>query len=436
MSKNIIKLFLIFIMTTHVAYALTFEDTLRETLNNNPEILIVAKEQQAIVQEVKQSKAGYYPKLRMNIGYGPDKARNSNTVTAVDPSPIMPKREASVLLDQMIFDGFATSSDVARNRARVTSADNKILSTVLDTMQRNIEVYVGVLRELELLQLTEDNLVFHQKIQRLVRLRTQSGISVAADLYQADARADLAKSNVLAETSNVGDAKANFYRTVGLEPVNLTAPPIPNRSYLPKTLEEAVDVALATNPTIKSADSDIDAAIKQHDVAKSTNYPHFDITMGASRDRNVGGVRGASFDQYAVLHMTYTVFNGGADISKQSQTAYQVEEAKDIKQRAIRQLTEAVKLSWDAYTTAVKQLPWLKAHVDSAQKTVDAYFKQYTIGQRTLLDMLDGRSELFAANRAYISGKYEIILTEYHLLKDMGLLMNALNVVSNQSIFS
>jgi len=357
-----------------------------------------------------------------------EKDKNVNTQTLPDPSPTMSPVETGITLDQLIFDGFATHWDIARNSARVSSAVYKIIATIDDTIQRDVEVYINVLREQSLVSLAKQNLLFHQTIMRMIELRTKNGISRRADLFQAKGRLALAQSNVLAELSNIQDAKANFYRVVGVNPENLVMPSHPASRYLPASMTEAIKLGFKNNPVIKSADADIQAAIAQHRTSYSTNYPHLDLELNASRDRNTGGVRGPTFQEYAKVRLSYNLYNGGADLSKQRETAFQEQEAKDIKYRAIRQMIEATKLTWDSLVTARQQLSFLKAHVEETEATVRAYAQEYRIGQRTLLDLLDSQNELFSAKRAYIQGKYVLLESEYRILRDMGLSIAAFKI--------
>jgi adhesin transport system outer membrane protein len=411
-----------------VSHALTLEQSIHETIQNNPDILVSQKDHRAVQEALKEAQAAYLPKLKVNLGYGIENDRNVNTQVLPDPSPTMAPRETTVTLDQMLFDGFATKWDVARNSARVSSAGYKVLATIEDTVQKNVEVYIGVLREEDLVALAKQNLAFHESIYKMIDLRSKSGVSRRADLFQAMGRLSLARSNLLAELSNIKDSQANFYRTIGLAPENLSRPPHPNMKYLPTSVMEAISIALKNNPVLKTADADINAAVAQHNFAYAANYPRFDLEVSANRDRNTAGVRGASFEEYAKIRMSYNLYNGGADISKQQETAFQEQQAKDIRQRAIRQLVEAVKLTWDSLITARQQLTWLKAHQKQAEETVQAYAQEYQIGQRTLLDLLDSQNELFSAKRAYIQGRYEVMLAEYRILRDMGLSIAALNL--------
>jgi len=426
--RRLLKSIILYLACIQACWSLTLTDTMRETIASNPDILVTEKDHHAIQEALEQAKAPYFPKLNVHFGYGPDVNENSNTIATSNPEPLMPKREAGITLDQNIFEGFATQSDVARNSARVSSAVYKVISTVEDTMERDTEVYLGVLREQELLKLAQNNLAFHEKIVHMIELRAESGVSRKADLYQANARLSLARANLLAEVSNLSDSKANFYRTVGVQPELLILPSFPDRRYLPSSKEQAIEIAVRNNPVVKSAEADIYATIEQHNAAKANNYPHLDLQLSDELDRNVGGQRGPSFERSAILRLSYNLFNGGADIGRQRETAFQIEEAKQIRLHAIRQLVEAVKLTWDLYVTAKAQLSMLKDHVNESERTVGAYEKQYQIGQRTLLDLLDSQNELFAAQRAYVGGRYDLLQSSYRILRDEGISIVALNM--------
>lgn len=67
-------------------------------------------------------------------------------------------------------------------------------------------------------------------------------------------------------------------------------------------------------------------------------------------------------------------------------------------------------------------------HVDSASETVIAYEKQYRIGQRTLLDLLNTENELFEARKDYLDAHYAEQYAKYRVMNATGNLLDALLV--------
>ncbi len=107
-------------------------------------------------------------------------------------------------------------------------------------------------------------------------------------------------------------------------------------------------------------------------------------------------------------------------------------EASEIMNRTRRQVEESTRLSWNSLLTSSDRLPKLKAHSDATEQTRDAYAKQFNIGQRTLLDLLDSENELYTARSNYIDGQYVEMFARYRLLADRGKLVESLGVAPRE----
>ena len=135
----------------------------------------------------------------------------------------------------------------------------------------------------------------------------------------------------------------------------------------------------------------------------------------------------------AMLKMRYNLYNGGSDVAKSRRAAYQINKSKDIRDRAHRMLEEGTRLSWSALTLSKKQKLFLQEHVDASARTVIAYEKQFKIGQRSLLDVLNTENELFEARKAYLTAEYDGILAKYRVLNATGLILSEMRVEIPQS---
>ena len=186
--------------------------------------------------------------------------------------------------------------------------------------------------------------------------------------------------------------------------------------------------ARETHPTLLSAVADIDATTAQHEQARSNDFPRFDLELGASHNDNIDGVRGADEDLIAMVRMNYNIYRGGADQARKRSTAHRITEAKDIRDRAEDQVIEEASLSWNDLLTAQTRLDLLRQHADAANSTRAAYLKQFNIGQRTLLDLLDTENERFVAESNYIDGKYRVLYAHYRIFGSKGQLLGTLGV--------
>ena len=158
------------------------------------------------------------------------------------------------------------------------------------------------------------------------------------------------------------------------------------------------------------------------------NYPTFSIEASQSWRDDAGGDEGSSQETLAMLRMRYNLYNGGTDSANSEAAAYQLNKAKDLRDRAYRQVEEGLRLSWSALDLTLQQKNFLSDHVDSASETVIAYGKQYRIGKRTLLDLLNTENELFEARKDYLDAHYAEQYAKYRVMNATGSLLNALLV--------
>lgn len=130
----------------------------------------------------------------------------------------------------------------------------------------------------------------------------------------------------------------------------------------------------------------------------------------------------------AMLRLRWNLFNGWRDDARKRQTAHLINEAKSIRDNTRREVDESLALSWNAYKALDSQIPYLKQHVDASQETRDAYDKQFGLGKRTLLDLLDSENELFQARRAHTEARNKRLFAQYRILAGIGALMPTLKV--------
>lgn len=407
------------------AYGQSLKEAVEQTLQTNPDVLIDASKRLSTDEAVKGARGGYLPKVDLLLGTGRERSNNSST-SGTDLT--LTRREASLTLTQMLFDGFGVSSEVSRNQARVESAAHKLAGTSEQAGLQAIEAYLEVLRQRELVELTRANLGAHDRTLDQIKIRAESGVGRKADFEQIQARSGLAKANFTAAEANLRDAETDFLRVVGAAPADLSKPNQPEAGALPKSMDEAVQLAFDNNPTLKSAMADIEAAEAQNKAAKSFMYPRFDLELGAAENKNLDGVVGDNDERYAMLRMRYNLFKGGSDLARVNETAQLSNEAREIARRTRQQLEQSTRLSWNAMVSAGERLPSLKQHADASLATRDAYTKQFSIGQRTLLDLLDSENEHFTASSNYVTGQYVELFAHYRVLADMGQLLGALGV--------
>lgn len=409
------------------ASAQTLNEAVEQTIKTNPEVLIDANRRLAVDQEIDQAKGGYRPKIDLTAGWGWEWSENVSTRPGSDN---LTRAESALTLTQMLYDGFGTRSEVERHTARSQSAAYKVAGTSEQIGLRAVEVYLDVVRRQELLNLTQANLEAHERVYEQIKLRSESGVGRRADLEQAQARLSLAQANLASAEANLREAKIQFQRVVGDVPGGLERPGIPQG--MPASDDEAIAVAVSNHPLLRSAAADIEATRAQTRAGESLLRPRVDLELGTSWNNNLDGVDYKNNDAYAMLRFRYNLYRGGTDQARVAQRRIETQAAIEVQNKTRREVEESTRLSWNALQTSLDRLPKLKAHADATEQTRDAYAKQFNIGQRTLLDLLDSENELYTARSNYIDGQFVEMFARYRLLADMGQLVSSLGVTPRE----
>lgn len=413
------------VVTSMSAYSQTLEQAVAITLATNPEIKAAFNEFKSAVKLHSAAGGAYLPSIDLDAGIGYERIVPADSTTRDTTN--LTRKEASVSLTQLIWDGSATLNDMDRTAAEAESIRLQLISEASDIALKVTDVYLEAIKATEILALSESNLAVHKEIYRDIKRRAESGIGSTADVSQVEARIAKAHGNLLAAQNNLVDTHTQFKRLVGQDPLGLIYPRA-DENKLPLSLTEAIIEANNNHPVIKISLIDVDAARFQYKQSKGNYFPTLSLEASQTWRDDAGGDVGRSEETLAMLRMRYNLFNGGTDNDLSERAAYQLNKAKDFRDDAYRQVEEGLRLSWSALDLTLQQKDFLSDHVDSVSETVISYEKQYLIGQRTLLDLLNTENELFEARKDYLDAHYAEQYAKYRVMNATGTLLDALLV--------
>lgn len=411
------------------AQAMTLSEAIQSTVDNHPELHASVNDRLSADEDVKVAKGGYLPTVDLIAGYGREQTDSPSTRALGNHNKeTLNYSDAELRLRQMLFDGFNTPNEVARTEATVNSRAYYIQGTAESLALRTVEVYLEVLKRREMVALARNNLQAHERVNDQIKLRSERGVGSTADLDQSEARLALAANNLYTEEVNLADAEANFFSSTGRLPDELEQP-ASVKGEVPENIELARQTVMDNNPYLKSAQADVYAAEKQYEVAKAPFYPRFDLELATSADDNVQGDEGHYNTWRAAVVMNYNLFNGMRDKARLQGAAHKINQSMDIRNNALRVLNENLALAWNAMENARMQTPKARDYADYTARSREAYQQQFSLGQRTLLDLLDSENELFTANRRYTEVRYTEEFSMYRVISAMGELLRKQNVV-------
>lgn len=412
--------FLVLFLASGGAWGASLEEAVRDALARYPEVRGAAANVRASEAERDQARSGYFPSVDWRTSNGPDATSSDSLRAAGIGERRLARYEEALTLRQMIYDGAATGSEVDRTEARIAGAQSKLEETRDVVALQLAKAWLDLLSADAHVVLARGNEATHEDTLAKVRARLDSGIGSMADVQQAEARLALARSARRVREGDAEDARTRYRRLAGGLPsaADLPAPPPVQASR-----EEARQDALRSSPTLLAAKAEVDAALAVREGARAAHLPRLDLEFSNSRTRDTGGVLGRAAETSAQLVLRYNLFRGGGDQARIRQAEERRTLTEEAYENARRAVEENVDRSWVSLATLEAAREDLRAHARASAQVLDAYRDQFTLGRRSLLDLLNGENEHYQARAALIDNDFGVLAARYRLLSATGRLL-------------
>ncbi|ATC85708.1 TolC family outer membrane protein [Pseudoalteromonas arctica] len=397
-----------------------------KAIENNPEVQEAWHAFKSSIYGVDAARSGYLPSVDVSASagyerrnYGIEEEYNRNT--------------AELSVTQMLYDGFRTSNTVDRfKRIQLIRYFELISQTEQTALEASIAL-LDVQKFKELVQLAEANLQEHESVYQQIEQSVGAGVARAADLEQISGRLSLAQSNVLTEYSNLHDVSARYLRVVGELPMNDIKQADLDENNIPISVNQALDVAYKNSPSFYASLYNIEAQKANAKAQKAAFHPNVDLSARyGSQDRDELGQNETRTEARVGIDISYNLYNGGLDSANLEQAYQDINIAKYQRDQACIDIRQSLQIAYYNVTILEQKLPALNQHRESSTKVKIAYKDQFDIGQRTLLDVLDAENESFQSTRSYIVALYDRQSAILTMLKEMGKLLPALDVMSGK----
>lgn len=395
----------------------------RDTLKNNPDSLRAKENIKVAEQALARARGDFLPLISFRYATGQEKTDSYSKFESGAESEIdnnLNRREASLVMSESVFSGFSTYNLVKERKQELKTRRYGAMSVREVLSLQAAAAYLEVLRAKAIYALVLNNIVVHRETLQKVSVKFRTGAGRKTEMDLARGRLSQANSNLFIGRRAIKDAIAAFLKVVGYRPRRLKK--VIKLPKTPRSLGQAKEIALTRNPVLKVSKSQFLAADKALRVAKSLRYPRVNIEVSRSTNYNLDGTEGRSRDWQGMLVFNYIVFNGGKDEASIKQAAHQRMSELYQQNTTKREVMEDVDNAWNDLQADRNRLSELKAHVVSSRAVLYGYKKQFELGRRSLLDVLNTEDELFRARASYVNGVYAIKSDTYRLLAAMGVL--------------
>ncbi len=401
-------------------------DTLREAFvaayKTNPTLSGAQAAQRAEDENVAIAKADGRPSSGSQFGFQEDFLRNSISFTA-------PLRRVSASGDVSVplYSGGRVKNAVRAAKTRVVAGQYDLRGTEASLFSNVVAAYMDVMRDEAVVKLNRANVGVLAVNLEATSDRFEIGDLTRTDVAQSESRLEVAKGELESARANLIASKENYIALVGQEPGELQSPPpLPN---LPKTPDEAVDIALQFNPDLlaakeRSAASEIDIKTARGAVKPSVEayvqgtYVNFLDTLG--RDVPNSTVDQGQSNAEAGVRLTVPIYQGGrpaAQVRQAQARSGQAYEQIIATERNIIAQTRAAYSSWRASERVIQSS---ERAVAASALSLEGVRAENSVGNRTILDILNAEQELLNAQVQLVTARRNSYVAGFTLLAAMG----------------
>jgi len=400
-------------------------DSLREALaaayNTNPTLENARDNQRATDENVPIVRAAGLPSANITATETEFLRQSANSFTA-------PERNLGVTAQALvpIYSGGAVRNSIAAAKARVEAGQTGLRNTESTIFAQVVAAYMDVLRTEALVALATNNVAVLRTNLEATSDRFQIGDLTITDVAQSRSRLALAEGDLQTAEANLIAARELYIQLVGRAPGELEAPPpLPG---LPDTVGEAIVIALANNANLEAARQRAAAAGFDTKAAGAGRLPTVALFVNGQYSDFFGTLGGPVSNQFvqrettanAGVRVTIPLFQGGEPAARQRQAGAResaaLEEVIAFERDVIAE-TRATYASWQAANQVIKSS---QAAVDAADLSLEGLRAENSIGNRQILDVLNGEQELVQARAQLVTARRNAYVAGFNLLALMG----------------
>ena len=330
-------------------------------------------------------------------------AKNKNWLPTLGPSISLSSLGdlvAGILVEQVLFDNGRRKAEREFAAADVQVAAVTLSEDLNTRVESAVGLYISALRGDEKAALNERALSRMYEFERIVRGRVEGGVSDRADLRVVEGKIndiDSARTTAReAATAARAELKAMTGQDfgTGFTPLTLGTPP-----------------ANARHLSVIKAQAEADRTVAQAKIDRAGLLPGLSASANVTNSGTTGGLT-VDADQ---------PFGFGTPALLKA-----IEAARET---ADRQVAEADENARRSYSRQSQRLASFRRQESEAadlaresRETFRLFQAQFKAGQRTVMDVAAIYEQLVQREQAHVDAKYEVILIQLEMARDLGLL--------------
>ncbi|MDO9363446.1 MAG: TolC family protein [Sphingopyxis sp.] len=410
----------------------TMQNVMAVAIDSNPQINQAEMNKQAIEFELEQAKGLYLPRVTLEMSAGVRRLENATRRNLGIANDELYPLEASIRADQTLIDFGRRHGEKLRQAARVDGAALRVLERSEFIALQTARQYLDVLLQQRVVAAAEDNMTFHNSLVSDLSSGVTAGSISVADLQQAQERAKAASVRVSEAKEALQNAKIELLALSGLEINDVQMPPA-MAEKLPISLSEAVGLTRTRHPKVLEAQADVDASNAEAKKEKGDLFPTIGLELSGRVGDDIDAFRGETNDLLGRVVMRWDIFDGGINRAKYQEMVRRASESRFRLHETERNAEADTRRAWNSRETQTAVYRDLVDQSKSTDELLLSYREQFSVGRRSLLDVLDAQNTRFNVQVRAETARFSEMFAVYQVLASTNSLLEAFNLTAPES---
>lgn len=281
----------------------------------------------------------------------------------------------------------------------------------------------------ERLALSESMLKVHE--ENLLTAKQKEEISgEVLETYQVSSKLHFVTDKYIEEQDLKEVEVGKYKRYVGKELTGKVCRPIIDETKVPKSLKEAIELAILRNHKIQEQIENIKKQREKIAQYDARFLPSLNLELKAYIDDDLAlPENGTTNARYGRINLDWNLFNGNRDSIRSEQEELFLQQQKKTLDEVTNEVVAEITSLYSKFNKNKQRIESLKKYVDANMNIVEVYKNEFESGTRTFVDILDAESELYNSSQSLINMEYNALNNYYDLMFNLAQLTDS--VLSN-----
>lgn len=367
--------------------------------------------------QIDEARSGWMPQISLNGNTGHSQTTDSS-------GSLKNSAAWGLSLTQLVYDFGKTNSAISQTSAQHDSYRYQLMATLSTVAEKTALSYVDVQRYTDLTRAAQENILALKNVQQLAKLRSSAGLSSTSDELQTQTRVAGMQATLEQYNAALRSARARLSVLTGIDARQLS--PLPASLEVQQDSLDSIDYTLI--PSVLAARTMESSAQHGIERARSQHWPTLSLKGGRTRYESDNR---SYWDDQIQLNIDAPLYQGGAVSARVRQAegaramaASQVDQARfDVLQKASVAMAD--------WSGARGRMEAGKVQLENALRAREVYKNEYTLGKRSINDLLSVEQDVWQATSSKISAEYDSWASAVNYASAVDNLMQRIGIEKN-----